>query len=198
MVSEQNEEAVNPGQAIYDALSVEAKAAVDALPDDIFMASHGLVAASWIAEAIQLANQANANCWSVLADKESDGRYFVSFIVNHIVALDINKGRLGPRFYNDSLDLEEKNWLDQTSEGGGQHKSLPISWFFVPFTLASNLAESYKSKNLRLVADTASKNWAKSAHWYKHRDEWRVKLAQSQVRSFPPRRTYRMTGSACR
>jgi hypothetical protein len=115
VVSEQNEEAVNPGQAIYDALSVEAKAAVDALPDDIFMASDGLVAASWIAEAIQLANQANANCWSVLADKESDGRYFVSFIVNHIVALDINKGRLGPRFYNDSLDLKEKNWLDQTS-----------------------------------------------------------------------------------
>lgn len=64
---------VSLGQAIYDALSDEAKAAVDALPDDLFTDSEGIDHSGRFLKSIRLVHEDRPELWSVLmfgADEE--------------------------------------------------------------------------------------------------------------------------------
>lgn len=76
-MSEQTEQAVNPGQVIYEALSDEAKAAVDALPDDVFRGNEGQVAARVLGTAIQTCHEVGPAMWTILCDPIANGRKYV-------------------------------------------------------------------------------------------------------------------------
>ena len=68
-MTEQTIDAENPGQAIYDALSDEAKKAVDALPLPGWN-SHLL---DYLADSMNVSNAANSNGWALLANESSSG-----------------------------------------------------------------------------------------------------------------------------
>ena len=84
MLSEQGTEGdggVNPGQEIYDGLSDEAKAAVDALPDDLFVGADGLNAARRMVQTIRMVDEINPLSWLLSPDERTNGRQMLSLIV---------------------------------------------------------------------------------------------------------------------
>lgn len=64
-MSEQTTDTVNPGQAIYDALSDEAKSAVDALPDDVFAGEERLEWAQQFVRSIKVTMGLGPSSWSI-------------------------------------------------------------------------------------------------------------------------------------
>lgn len=71
---EQVNEPMSPGQAIYDALSDEAKAAVDALPDDVLGGEDGVAAAKIMAATARTAHSVNPVGWLISPDGPTNGR----------------------------------------------------------------------------------------------------------------------------
>ncbi len=174
-MSEQVGEAVNPGQAIYDALSDEAKAAVDALPGDVFAGETGRTAARFMASSAHAANEQNKALWSV---QVSDGGDSIALNVagvnavykrQHKFRVLVTKDRIG------ALNLEDLHAViapDQTYTEQ-PHAQLELDTTDLTDRVFTALEESHREA----VSELMQLGYKVNHRWKWHRDDWRAKLA---------------------
>ena len=74
----------NRGQAIYDALSDEAKSAVDALPDDVFAGEERLEWAQQFVRSIKVAMDLAPSSWSIQSGELGATGSYVSLNVGNV------------------------------------------------------------------------------------------------------------------
>ncbi len=109
-MSEQGSEAANPGQAIYDALSDEAKAAVDSLPSDLLEGENGPSLAQFMASSAYHINSRNPALWSIQRTVGSNGGEFLVLNVAGANAILVGRNEvrvLADSAISDQLDLGE-------------------------------------------------------------------------------------------
>jgi len=121
-MSEQGSEAANPGQAIYDALSDEAKAAVDSLPSDLLEGENGPSLAQFMASSAYHINSRNPALWSIQRTVGSNGGEFLVLNVAGANAILVGRNEvrvLADSAISDQLDLGEihASWLPISLQG---------------------------------------------------------------------------------
>lgn len=155
-----NEAPDNAGQAIYDNLSNEAKAAVDALPKlDLDPSVLAL-----FAEAITTAHESNANGWSLIADKFTGGKQFLRLTCNEIIALRLTKQQLqlAAKLTIDTTGTPETFGLEATVSPDTQYDE--VIHYRILAAEAAKLPRDAVTANAKAIRWLGNKDWTNSAH----------------------------------
>lgn len=179
----------NSGHATYDALSDVARAAVDALPNDVFSGETGLEAARLFVEAILLFNvQVNrARMWSLICDTKTNGRDFISVNVAGINLLSWSRGQA--RVAIDlsqplAQELQEEITANQTSRS---YEAEALVEAYVDLdSLLTEPKTDFRAAFDWTLQKYADLNWRRNMRANEHRDDWRIKLALITGREIPP------------
>lgn len=162
----------DPVQALYDELSDEGKAAVDALPDDLFTDDEGVDHAERFAKAIQIAHEHGDQIWSLY----NSGR-FTALNVQRYNVITLNRQIhliVQPTLLDSSIPLQEfqslVSWTDYP-------ENLEIVQVKVDSSTPIATVESLDRINQQVIAQMAGADWKKNAQARHHADAARVKLA---------------------
>lgn len=185
-MTEQTIDTVNPGQAIYDALSDEAKAAVDALPDGVFAGDTGEIAASHFAVEIQKANESNDAVWSIQCDGHTSGTAFVVVNVGSVNTASWSDQALRLVVDREQVDTESWAQLAGISKTDRTYASYPYEEIQISAeALLDGIPKEVMSAHESALSQQLAQPWQRNqrANW--HRDDWRVKLAMLTGRDLP-------------
>ena len=173
-MTEQGSEAMNPGQAIYDALSDEAKAAVDALPNDVLASAVGRMAASIMAAGILSAHKAAPYCWSVICDGATDGRRLVCLNVANTNLISLDEQVLKVVVDGAIEEVPELLGTFDQMETDASYRSPTLKQFVVPTeqVAISDRVSGLLTANDLTIRAFASLGWRRNQRWKWHRDDW--------------------------
>lgn len=178
MVSEQGDSTVNPGQAVYDALSDEAKAAVDALPEDLFVGESGLAAVQRMVESIKHINSLAPNIWSIQCNGWSNGAEFVVLNVGQVNMVSVNRDGLRMLVWcAKDMDRDLRSLINSISTESHDKESGTIQIGVSDSVRGSDRYPELVGAHREAVRVVASENWKINNRWKWHRDDWRVKVA---------------------
>jgi hypothetical protein len=173
-------EALNPGQAIYDTLSDEAKAAVDALPDYPFIGPDAADKAEQLVATLDHINRSEPEIWSIQPDSNGD----VELRVGKLKVVSCYRDdRLGLLVKRDEASAEP---LNQLIDQYGTTWRSPAFPTFRRIVSTAQLRESLEYQGILhahyIAADelisTEDPQVTKPRRPARHRDDWRVRLAQ--------------------
>lgn len=166
----------SPGQAIYDELSDEAKKAVDALPASLFGVESDFVKRC-VTTIRQLAVLKPTN-WALLIGKEGKDRFYTNVTMNDKIVLGQYNGVLSITCEQSLLSEETRRVLERLSADVSlPYKDREVAFAKVPAETIGELPTELWDAHSQLLERFATITYAKSAFYYMHRDDGRVKLA---------------------
>jgi hypothetical protein len=161
----------DPGQAIYEALSDEAKTAVNAMSDKIFTDQHGVDHSAHFAHAIRLAHESGPQKWSLF---NSGG--FTAFNVQIYNLITLNKEIhyvIDPTLVEGIPPEDLKrlySWTDYPER-------LNLVQVRVGPSVSDQVKNELKRVNILVIQRLAKAKWKRNSQAHNYIDSARVKLA---------------------